>query len=77
MAKAKAMTNKEFWGILEEAGYGKDFWGYEGLLNIISIHDSMQAEKCREDGCNAAAGASQRRADVIFDALVARGYYNK
>lgn len=72
----KAMTAKEFWEVLEGAGYNKSVWGYEGILNIISIHESNAEKEDRQRGLNSIADASRERADYIYNYLTDRGYYN-
>lgn len=46
MAKKK-MTFKEFKQIFNDAGMDFDIWGYEGILNEISIAQNAMAEENR------------------------------
>jgi len=74
---AKAMTCKEFWQVLESVGITKEIWGYDGILNMISILESSQAEQCEKMGLKAAADGNKKRSDAIFKVLTDRGYYDK
>lgn len=72
---AKKMTAKEFWGILESAGVcsSKNF---EDILNALVGHEFKREETHRQLGFEASAKACNRKANFIYDALDARGYYN-
>lgn len=72
---AKKMTAKKFWEVLEGAGYDKEIWGYEGILNIISIHETQKEREALKVGFDAAASESRRRADYIYDALDELDFY--
>lgn len=72
----KKMTNKEFKEALEKANISFDFWGYEGILNMIAILEKYQKKECLEKGFNASAKACERRRKAIFDILNERGYYD-
>lgn len=72
---AKKMTAKEFWGILEEAGFSSDR-DFERILNIVSLECRNDALTAYKHGCPSASDHCKRIANKIHDALDARGYYN-
>lgn len=88
MAKAKKITQKEFWQIIEEAtGTTREVFEYGGLLNSLSILlDSSSRESLykadetedeeRKQICRDFAEVQSRRARRIFEALKERGYYD-
>lgn len=39
------MTCKEFKEVLEKSGMYFDVWGFEGILNIISLNEKRNAEE--------------------------------
>lgn len=72
----KKMTAKEFKQVLTDAGMNFEIWGWEGILNIISIHEDRNSNEMREKGLMAGADGCHRRADSIYNVLKARGYYD-
>lgn len=77
MAKAKAMTLKQFKQVLEDAGLNFEVWGWEGILNMISGYNDYLAEQAlRIGGMSYAYTHSKEAADKIFKALEERGYYD-
>lgn len=73
---AKKMTCKEFKETLEKSGMYFDIWGWEGILNQLSIYNKIQADQQAADGCMAAARDNKKRSDFFYETLTARGYYN-
>ena len=76
MPKKKAMTKKEFMGVLEKAGLHFDVYGYEGILNILSLYSDYES-KAYENRCPVLAKMYSRYADIIYNELQARGYYDE
>ena len=74
---ANRMTKKKFLEVFEAAGFDFDVWGWEGILNMISCHESYSADLAERDGFLAAAKGNRERADYIFDVLKDLGYYDK
>lgn len=68
----KKMTLKEFKAILAESETSFEVFGYEGILNIITMcfdYKSQKEPDMRE--------FYARRSKAIYDALKARGYYDR
>lgn len=70
------MTAKQFWGILEDAGFSAGTQDYERILNIVALNCYDKAMTAYNAGCEAASEHCARIANKIHDALDARGYYN-
>ena len=70
----KKMTLKEFKQILADSGTDLEFWGYEGILNMISICYDKFARDMKESGLD--GKNYKHRANVIYDALHDRGFYD-
>lgn len=77
MAKTKKMTQKEFKEALKAGNMDFEIWEWEGILNVLSIFNAMQADKEESDGMTAIAEASRDRADTFYQILKNRGYYNQ
>lgn len=76
MAKKKAMTKKEFIGVLEKAGLCFGVYGYEGILNILSLYSDYES-KAYEGRCPVLQKMYSQYADIIYNELQARGYYDE
>ena len=70
------MTNKEFREAFEQAGYNWDVWGYEGILNMISVLEQKNSDEAILRGCLPSARACLERSNKLYDILDERGYYN-
>lgn len=68
------LSHKDFEKILTSAGITFDFWGYEGILNIISLYQRDQERKCNKAGLGKAAEDCRKRYEKIESALLSRGY---
>ena len=71
----KKMTAKEFKEILNEANIDFETFGYEGILNLLSIAKHYQAEEYKQLGQKEMANWAREDSDTIYNALNARGYY--
>ena len=71
MAKKK-MTFKEFKQIFNDAGMDFDIWGYEGILNEISIAQNAMAEETEHDVLKE---MYYNRSRFIHTKLKERGHY--
>ena len=71
------MTAKEFEKILDDAEVYFDCYGYEGILNIISIFFEDESKEAMSKGHVTYANGLMRRSDALYDALEARGYYDR
>lgn len=73
----KTMTAKEFKAVLDNAGLDFGIYGYEGILNLVSIALDAQAEDMKANGRDAGAKGFKDSADKIYDELFKRGYYTR
>lgn len=73
----KKMTAKDFKKIIDDAELYFDCWGYEGILNILAIFEDQQSKEELEKGHTAYAASLKRISDKIYDALCARGWYDR
>lgn len=74
----KKMTAKEFWKVLNEAGYTFDTTpNYERILNDLCIALESGERTLRNSGCDSAARHIHAVHDAIFAALEDRGYYKE
>ena len=71
----KKMSKKEFVEILDKAGMYFDNWGFDGILNLISIALSQQAKEDEKKGGFACAKEEKRQSYIIYEELSKRGYY--
>ena len=71
----KTMTAKEFKAVLENAGITLDVYGYEGILNLVSMALESQADNMKNNGLNAGAKGYRDSAISIFLELDKRGFY--
>ena len=73
----KKMNAKEFWAMLEKAGYFKEIYGYEGVINEIAYGNGLSAKQLEQEGKYPALAKDNReKADSLHDALYDLGYYN-
>lgn len=72
----KKITANEFKKILTDSGMDFDCFGYEGILNIISMFQDYKAKEANEKGCNRIAVLEYKIGSKIYDELYKRGFYN-
>ena len=70
----KHLTHKDFEKIFTNAGFTFEYWGYEGILNIICDYERTQEKQCKKAGLNIAAERCRERYESIESALLACGY---
>ena len=70
------MTNKEFKKILKDAGIDFNVYGYEGILNKLSILSDYKRREYKEKGNEVLAKFEYDSGNVIYEALANRGYYD-
>ena len=70
----KKMTAKEFKEILTESGVNFDLYGFEGILNELSIYNEMMA---KEYEGKTPEIVYKKISYKIFKALEKRGYYSE
>lgn len=68
----KKMTFKEFKEVLEKAETDFDVFGFEGILNIISLANKYMAEESTRPYVK---NMHKRISQTIYDELKERGYY--
>lgn len=68
----KKMTLKEFKEILGKAETDFEVFGYEGILNIISLCNKYMSEESERPYVKK---MHQRISKTIYDELTERGYY--
>ena len=68
------MNSKEFKKVLTDAGLNFEIFGYEGILNLISIYLHLDAQQKHEG--SALAEYEEENSDKIYKYLQNRGYYN-
>lgn len=73
----KKMTNKEFKEVLKKADVDFETFGYEGILNMLSIFFDRESAYAMKQGCELVARHERERADIIFDELNNRNYYER
>lgn len=73
----KTMTAKEFKAVLDKAGITFDIYGFEGILNIVSIGLNAEADTMKARGFDAGAKGYKEMSDKVFDELDKRGYYKR
>lgn len=83
------MTAKEFVNVLTESGLDFEVYGYEGVLNMLSIYLSHEADEyenramiARQKGDDNVGLLSlkktcQAESDFLYDTLSKRGYYER
>lgn len=70
------MTNKEFKKILKDAGMDFNVYGYEGILNKLSILSDYKRKEYEKNGNELLAKLEYDSAEAIYEALKNRGYYD-
>ena len=70
------MTNREFKKILKDAGMDFSVYGYEGILNKLSILSDYERRDYKEKGNEVLAKLEYDSGEVIYEALKNRGYYD-
>ena len=70
------MTNKEFKKILKDAGMDFSVYGYEGILNKLSILSDYARKEYEKKGNKVLAKLEYDTGKVIYEALKNRGYYD-
>ena len=70
------MNSKEFEETLTNAGIDFNCFGYEGILNLISLYCDKEYERYKENGLIKAAEFEKERSHKIYEELKKRGYYN-
>lgn len=77
MKNNKKMTVNEFKNALSEAGMDFEFWGYEGILNLIAMANNYQAKELSEiKGMELIADEANERSMKLTQILQDRGYYS-
>lgn len=75
MKRKVTLTAKEFKQILTDAGIDFDIFGYEGILNLVSMCYDFKAEAHEKEGCTVLQQMEEERAHKIYNALYKIGYY--
>ena len=70
------ITANEVKKILTDAGFDFKFWGWDGVLNIITSFAYYAAKEYEVDGYGYLADEYRRRGGALYDALAARGFYD-
>lgn len=76
MAKYKKVNSKEFKEVLTDSGLNFDIFGYDGILNLISIYLEMDSVKYIETSPEFAE-YEHNNSDKIYHYLKDRGYYDR
>lgn len=85
--KEKRMTAKEFKKIFNESGYSFEIWGWEGILNMLSIYHQLESDRSKEKAANtedeelkgiytSCANSEEKRSFIIYNALKEFGFYD-
>ena len=72
----KKMTAKEFKEALNTAGVNFDVFGFEGILNTLSIKYAKDSEEYSYKGLKAAAAGTYEQSKILYNILNERGYYD-
>lgn len=72
----KKMNAKEFKEALNKAGFDMDIYGYEGILNMITSQLYNDANEMDARRNNVLANLSRKQANILYNILKERGYYN-
>ena len=71
------MTFEEFKEAFDKGiGYSFEQFGFEGILNILCLCERYSAKEDKEKGFNASAEMSTQNADMWYNLLKERGFYN-
>lgn len=74
--KRKKMTYKEFKEVLENVAHMPiDIYGWDGVLNALSLCRRYCAKNARDLGCDASAKRDEKIASDITQYLEDNGYY--
>lgn len=68
------MGEKKFWQELNNVGIDKECWGYEGILNLVSLAYHYMAEEEKEKGF-ACYKWDEERSNKLYKRLDEIGYY--
>lgn len=71
----KKMTSKEVEEALNKAGFEINIFGYESILNVLIMKLYDDARDLEADN-EPAADHVRKQADVLYNILDERGYYN-
>lgn len=71
----KKMKAEEFEKIMSDCGYDFEVFGYEGILNYISIL-AKEASITYYNESHVLAAVTKNTYDVIYASLKERGYYD-
>ena len=72
----RKMTAKEFKEALNNAGVSFDVFGFEGILNTLSIAYAKDSEEYSIKGLKAAAAVTYEQSKKLYYILNERGYYD-
>lgn len=77
------MYVKDFVEALDKVGFDFKIWGFEGILNILSMYSRLQADnylkladECPEIDYRSLAKWELCRSNKIYDLLEERGYFD-
>ena len=70
------MTPKEFKEALNTADFDVDNYGYESIINLLIGKLHADADDLERRDLKAGAAYVRERADLLYDILDMRGYYN-
>lgn len=71
----KKMKAKEFKEALNKAGFDMNIYGYEGILNMIASELYADAHVLEHNSIFL-ADLSRKQANILYNILEERGYYN-
>lgn len=66
------MEEKEFWVVLESADISREFHGYEGILNLVSLALDSMAEHAKYT-----KEFDKKRSKTIYEYLNKMDYYKR
>ena len=69
------VTQKEFITIVNEV-IGKEYAGYDGILNLISFYAQRTAHHYESENCPVLANEAQEISDKIYEFLLNKGVYD-
>lgn len=70
------MTAKEFKEAMKECNHDFENWGWEGILNSLSIMWRFQSDEEAGMGLMAISDQHSKDATKAYEILKARGYYD-
>ena len=74
---SKRMTAGQFKKVITEAGLDFNVYGYEGILNELSLYARSYSAEQKASGFDHYAGYLDNLAQTIYKALDKRGYYDE